>query len=169
MGQAKQRKDEIMMLKEQNPKVSKKSALPIKLAGFGAYYKDLDDDGVSIHLSPVFGVPQDFVSLMYEQVKKCVDTEGALLAKGDYAYFNGATNRQEAIADIWAQLKACIHNFNIEVFKTSVRPLKSKHNVKVDAEFITWAMPIMCNIWHLQNLGEIPNDNYNGMTFAYTN
>ena len=169
MGQAKQRKAEIIMLKAQNPKVPKQSALPTKLVGFGAYYKDLDDDGVSIHLSPVFGIPRDFVSLMYEQVKKCVDAEGALLAKGDYAYFNGATNREEAIADVWAQLKACIHNFNITVFKTSVRPKMSKHQCRIDEDFITYAMPIMCNIWHLQNLGEIPNDNYNGMTFAYTN
>lgn len=169
MGQAKQRKEEIIMLKAQNPKVPKKPALPTKLVGFGAYYKDLDDDGVSIHLSPTFGIPKDFVSLIYTKVSECVKIEEAELAKGNYDYFNGATNREEAIANVWGQLKECIHNFNIEVFKTSVRPKMSKYQARITEDFITYAMPIMTNIWHLQNWGEIPNDNYNGMTFTYTN
>jgi hypothetical protein len=169
LGQARQRKEEIMMLKEQNPKVSKKPLIPTKIVGFGAYYKDLDDDGVSIHLSPAFGIPQGFVSLMYEKVKECVELEGAEMSKGNYEYYHGAKNRSEAIASIWEQLHFCIKEFNLVVFKSSVRPKKSTHQCRIDEDFLTYAMPIMTNIWHLQNLGEIPNDNYNGMTFAYTN
>jgi hypothetical protein len=166
MGQAKQRQSEIIALKAKGAKIK---ALPIRIEGFGAYYKDLDDDGVSVMLSRTMGVPQDFLDLMYSTVKECVDVELDELAKGNYAYFNGAATREDAIKHIWNQLKICIHNYNIAVFGTSVRPLKHKYMTEVNKDFLETAFPIMGNIWMLDKLGEIPNDNYNGMTFAYSN
>jgi hypothetical protein len=82
-------------------------------------------------------------------------------------YFNGATSKQQAIADIWAQLQDLIHNYNITAFGTSVRPQKHFFNIEVNAEMLKVAMLIMSNIWLLQELGEIPLDNFNGMHFIY--
>jgi hypothetical protein len=157
MGQAKQRKAEILKLKIQP-----------KLLGFGAFYKDNQDEGVSIMWN---GLAQpevkDLLKTLYPATEHCFEAELKEIQTGNFQYFNGATSKEEAIANIWAQLQDLIHDYNVTAFGTSIRPQKHFFNIEVNAEMLKIAMPIMSNIWLLQELGEIPLDNFNGMHFIY--
>ena len=151
MGQAKQRNAEILALKSKGPK------LKLNIAGFGAYYKDNLDDGVSIFLrqdDPNF--PPNFVPTLYRNMSNAVTAELADIK-------NGITDTKE----IWTQLKSAIYNFNIKCFGYGVtRPTKSNYQIDVK-ECMPEIIAIMSDIWILTELGEITNDNFNGMHYMY--
>jgi hypothetical protein len=160
MGQAKLRKAEIAMLKAQ-PKQP-------KLIGFGAYYKDDADDGVSIMWNSMFQ-PQckKLIESFYPTARDCFEAELKEFNSGNFGYFNGAISRETAIGDMFHNLQAGIEQYNIHCFGTSVRPLHCRHEVSMDRDLIMISMGIITNIWLLQELGEIPNNNFNGMNFVY--
>ena len=156
MGQAKLRKAEILKLKSQP-----------KLIGFGAYYHDDQDDGVSIMFSGLQGRDvQDFIGIMEPAVNECVKAEKREFDTGNYAYFQ-STDAESAVKHIWQQLHLAIQDYNLHCFGTKIRPLKIEHQVQIDSDMIKLSMAIMSNIWLLQELNQIGLDNFNGMLFQY--
>jgi hypothetical protein len=163
MGQAKLRKEEILKLKSQ--------MFP-KLIGFGAYYKDLDDDGVVIAWNSL-AHPQhkSEIELFYSATKKCFEQELNEFNTGNYDYFHNATTADEAKENILGYLQHQIKQYNILAFGSETRPSKgtiSKEIPKKDgAHYVELCISIVCNIWLLQELKVIECDNYNGMMFNY--
>lgn len=152
MGQAKNRKAEILELKANTQKVKLSEVL-----FFGAYYKDLDDDGVAIQFSTYNEAKPGLTNMLYKNLFQ-VKNEGLKeVRQGTWT-----------IPEVWAQLKDSIYNFNIKCFGSPVRPQQTDYNINL-AECMPEIIVIMGNIWMLTELGEIKNDNYNGMNFAYTN
>jgi len=149
MGQAKNRKAEIMALKAAGPKLR-------NVVMFGAYYKDLDDDGVAIQFSSDNEAKPGLTKMLYKTLTQVKDGGLKEVHEGTWT-----------VPGIWEQLKDSIVNFNIKNFGSEIRP--QKHHYQID---VVACMPeiivIMGNIWMLQELGEIQNDNYNGMLFGYT-
>ena len=149
MGQAKQRKAEIMALKASGIKMT-------SIFGFGAYYKDDADDGVSIMINTMNEPAPGFTKTIYKSIEKCVDAE-----------LNEIANGNLSVKQVWAQLYEAIDEFNIIQFgKGVVRPTKTNYEINVK-ESLRPIIAIMTNIWLLTERGEITNDKYNGMEFAY--
>lgn len=153
MGQARQRKAEIDQLKAQGPREKNR---PRHIVSFGAYYKDLDDDGVSVQFSTYQDPKPGFTKFMYELVQDCVIKDREELAAG-----------RLTVPEIWEQLHAAIAAFNFKNFGTSVRPSRTQYQIDL-LECMHEIFVIMATIWTLTELGEIVNDNYNGMMFMYT-
>ena len=157
MGQAKQRKAEILALKQQGPKKSTDYfTKPRKLMSFGAFFKDDCDDGVSIYFHTFKDPKPGFTKMIHEATDMC---RREMIRE----YREGVIT----LKDIWDQLHACIHNFNIKCFGTSVRPQRANYNIDV-IKCMEEIIVIVGNIWVLTELGQIKNDNFNGMSFAYT-
>jgi hypothetical protein len=153
MGQAKQRSAEIAALKAAGAKAKNTQR---HIVGFGAYYKDLDDDGVSIQFMTFKDPKPGFTKFIYKAVQDCVDKDHEELAAG-----------RLTVPEIWEQLHTAIVAFNFKCFGTNIRPKQTDYQIdllKSMAEVIV----IMNNIWTLTELGEIKNDNYNGMNFMYS-
>jgi len=148
MGQAKQRKAEIMALKA--------AGIPSKgILVFGAYYKDDADDGVSVEFATFKDPKPGFTKFFYNTMKKCVDAERK-------EYEAGRLTKEE----VWSQLKEAIVEFNIKSFGSPVRP--QRHHYQIDLmKCLEEINIIMTDIWLLTEIGEIQNDNFNGMNFAY--
>lgn len=152
MGQAKNRKAEIDALKATGPKV-KMTAKDVM--GFGAYYKDLDDDGVSIQFATYKDPKPGFTKMIYKIVRDCVDKDHEELAAG-----------RLTVPEIWDQLHSAIAAFNFKNFGTNVRPARTDYQIDL-LKCMPEIIVIMNDIWTLTELGEIQNDNYNGMNFMY--
>lgn len=150
MGQAKNRKAEIMSLKANTIK-------PEEILTFGAYYKDLDDDGVAIQFGTNNEVKPGLTKMLYKTLTQVKDGGLKEVREGTWT-----------VPEVWEQLKDSIVNFNIKCFGTEERPQQYDYQINV-VECMPEIVVIMGNIWMLQELGEIQNDNYNGMLFAYTN
>ena len=153
MGQAKQRSAEINQLKAAGPQAKKVTR---HILGFGAYYKDLDDDGVSIQFMTSQDPKPGFTELMYKIVQECVNRDHEELAAG-----------RLTVPEIWEQLHTAIVAFNFKCFGTNIRPVRVNYQIdllKCKDEIVV----IMNDIWTLTELGEIKNDNYNGMNFMYS-
>jgi hypothetical protein len=153
MGQAKQRSEEIKQLKAAGARAKDK---PRHIVGFGAYYKDLDDDGVSIQFATFKDPKPGFTKFMYHAVQDCVDKDREELAAG-----------RLTVPEIWEQLHTAIVAFNFKNFGTNVRPERTDYQIDL-VECMPEIIVIMNNIWTLTELGEITNDNYNGMNFMYS-
>jgi hypothetical protein len=153
MGQAKQRSEEIKQLKAAGARAKN---MPRHIVGFGAYYKDLDDDGVSIQFATFKDPKPGFTKFMYKAVQDCVDKDKEELAAG-----------RLTVPEIWEQLHAAIAAFNFKNFGTNVRPERTDYQIDL-VECMPEIIVIMNNIWTLTELGEITNDNYNGMNFMYS-
>ena len=153
MGQAKQRKAEIDALKAKGPKANTTAK---HIIGFGAYYKDLDDDGVSIQFATFKDPRPGFTKFMYKAVRECVDNDHKELAAG-----------RLTVPEIWDQLHTAIAAFNFKCFGTNVRPGHTDYQIDL-LKCMPEVIVIMNNIWTLTELGEIQNDNYNGMNFMYS-
>ena len=151
MGQAKQRQAEILALKANTQKLKASEVLM-----FGAYYKDLDDDGVAIQFTIDNEAKPGMTNLLYKTLGKVKDEGLKEIRQGTWT-----------IPEVWTQLKDSIYNFNIECFGSPVRPQKTDYTIDV-LKCMPEIIVIMGNIWMLTELGEIKNDNYNGMLFAYT-
>lgn len=148
MGQAKQRRAEILALKA--------SGIPKKgIVGFGAYYKDDADDGVSIQFATYKDPKPGFTKFFYNTMKDCVEAELK-------EYRAGLLTKEE----VWTQLREAIVDFNIKCFGSPVRP--QKHNYQIDLmKCLDEINIIMTDIWLLTEIGEIKDDKFNGMNFAY--
>jgi hypothetical protein len=148
MGQAKQRKAEILALKAAG--LNKKG-----IVIFGAYYKDDADDGVSVEFATFKDPKPGFTKFFYNTMMKCVDAERK-------EYEAGRLTKEE----VWSQLKEAIVEFNIKCFGTPVRP--QRHHYQIDLmKCLDEINIIMTDIWLLTEIGEIQNDNFNGMNFGY--
>jgi hypothetical protein len=149
MGQAKNRKAEIMALKATGPKFR-------NVIMFGAYYKDLDDDGVAIQFQEGNEAKPGLTKMLYKTLTQ--------VKAGGLEEVRAGT---WCVPEIWAQLKDSIVNFNIKCFGSAERP--QQHNYTIDViACMDEIIVIMGNIWILEQLGEIQSDNYNGMLFGYT-
>ena len=155
MGQAKVRKQEIAKLKADG---SKSSLFANKqIAMFGAFYRDDQDDGVSIAFSTHKDPKPGYTKFLYNALTEVKDSMLAEVKAG--------------VIDtdwIWDQLHYSIVNYNLKAFGTSVRPGKCEIQVNV-LDIMEEIIVIMGNIWVLTELGEIHNDTFNGMMFAYSN
>lgn len=161
MGAAKNRKAEIAQLKANGrTKVQ-------KCLSFGAFYKDDEDCGWSLNFNREELGERNF-QFMYDQHVKLVEAELAQLHIGNFDYFD-AVDKASAIDSLWEQTKNVIHNFNLDAFGTPVRPNRST-GLKVDLnnrDILREITILMGNIALLTDLGEIKNDEYNGMLFMY--
>ena len=148
MGQAKQRKAEIAQLKAKSAKQTK------ELINFGTYYRDNEDDGVSINFNTLTGEPiPGFTKVVYDNVTQCGDLMIADIKNG-----------KDSVQAIFQQLKLAIKDFNVIVFGSEIRPKMSAYNVDLsNRELIQVMMVIMSDIYVLTELGHIKNDNYNGL------
>ena len=153
MGQAKNRKAEIHELKAAGARTKIATK---ELVAFGAYYKDLDDDGVSIQFTVYADPKPGFTKFMYDTVRELVEHDKQELAAG-----------RLTVPKIWGQLHSAIAAFNFKSFGTNVRPLRSKYQIDL-LKSMPEIIVIMNDIWTLTELGEIQNDTYNGMNFVYT-
>lgn len=161
MGAAKNRKAEIAQLKANGPKVQ-------KCLSFGAFYKDDEDCGWSFNFDRE-ELGNNSFQFCYDQHIKLVKAELAQLRSGNFDYFDGSVNEEDAIESLWKQTKDVIHDFNIYAFGTPVRPDRST-GLKVNLsnrDIIRAVTMLMGNIALLTELGEIKNDEYNGMLFMY--
>tara|TARA_R110002126_G_scaffold204277_4_gene351684 strand:+ start:457 stop:942 length:486 start_codon:yes stop_codon:yes gene_type:complete len=157
MGQAKQRKAEIMALKVNGPKQKEPSYTAKKITAFGAYYKDLDDDGVSIQLSSLNDPKPGFTEFMHTHMAETKDD-----------MIKDVRNGSLTTAEIHEQLKQAIRAFNYKVYGSHKRG-DGLHKVKIDVlKCMQEIVVIISDIWALTELGVIKNDNYNGMQFGYT-
>lgn len=157
MGQAKQRKAEIMELKAQGPKQKDIFSRPKKVVSFSAYYKDLDDDGVSIQFSTLRDPSPGFTEFMHTNMAETKDDLIKDVRSGILT-----------TAEIHEQLKQAIKSFNYKNFGTYKRPA-GQTKFKIDVfKCMQEIVVIMSDVWALTELGVIKNDNYNGMHFGYT-
>lgn len=154
MGQAKQRQAEIQELKARNPRV-RQQRTQRTLVGFGAYYRDDQDDGISIQFSTFQDPAPGLTAHIYKAVKMATD-------EGLREYHRGKIT----IPEIWEQLQAAITAFNFKCFGSNQRPQRSAYKIDVIG-CMSEIVVIMNDIWMLQLLGEITDDKFNGMTFAY--
>jgi hypothetical protein len=156
MGQAKQRKAEIMALKVNGPRLKEPSYTAKKMTAFGAYYKDLDDDGVSIQFSTLNDPKPGFTEFMYTHMAETKDD-----------MIKDVRNGSLTTAEIHEQLKQAIRAFNYKNFGTHKRPA-GQNKFKTDVlKCMQEIVVIISDIWALTELGVIKNDNYNGMQFMY--
>ena len=153
MGQAKVRKQEIAKLKANGPKTNLFDNKQIAM--FGAFYHDDQDDGVSL----VFSVHNDpkpgYTKFLYQNL---TEVKNSMLAEVKAGVIDTEW--------IWDQLRYSIANYNLKAFGTAIRPGKCKVEVNV-LNVMEEIIVIMGNIWVLTELGEIQNDTFNGMMFAY--
>ena len=152
MGQAKQRKAEIAQLKAKSAKQT------TELINFGTYYRDNEDDGVSINFSTLTGEPiPGFTKVVYDNVTQCGDLMIADVKNG-----------KDTVESIFEQLKLAIKNFNVIVFGSEVRPEMSAYKIDLsNKELVKVMMIIMSDIYVLTELGHIKNDNYNGLNIMH--
>ena len=156
MGQAKARKQEILQLKANSAKDAK------KLINFGTYYRDDQDDGVSISFG-IYNEPlPGFTQTMYENVTLC----------GNHM-ITDIRNGKDTVESIFSQLITAIKDFNIEVFGSEVRPRNKTYEINLvkdcepNTNLIALMSVIMSDIYVLTELGYIKNDNYNGLHFVH--
>jgi hypothetical protein len=158
MGQAKQRKTEIELLKKQPKR---------ELLSFGAFYKDDCDEGWSIVFNKFNEPKPGYVDMISKTIIDMSETELKLIRNGNFGLL-GFNSLEETIEGIKQQMRDLIHNFNIDAFGTSVRPQQSEYKVNIsDRETTGHIIALMNDIYVLQALGHITNDNYNGMYYAY--
>lgn len=142
---------------------------PAKIMAFGAYYHDDQDDGWSLCFSQGNEPVKGFTKMLADTTNKCVAAEYNEYLTHNYAYFDNAQDRAQAIQNIWSNLKAAIREYNYEAFGTAVRPLKSQYQVNLNNEYLLSLITgCLTNIALLCKLGEIKDDNYNGMYYAYS-
>jgi len=136
-------------------KLAKKAKLP-ELLQFGAYYKDDKDEGWSIMFTKMDEPKPGFAKFISDII---VDAGKEILKEVEVGSWD--------IDGIKEQMAAAIHNFNVKNFGTEERPARAKvtYDVLGSMEEIVC---IMSDIYALQELGVIPNNNYNGMSYAYS-
>ena len=124
---------------------------------FGAYYHDKDDDGVSICFSKMSDPKPGFTEFLYNQMLECKNEALKEIRNGSLT-----------TAEVWDQLRHAIRWFNYKNFGTDQRP-SGRNIYQTDViKCMNEIVVIVSDIWTLTELGEIQNDNYNGMMFTYS-
>lgn len=163
MGQAKIRKQEISELKAKGPK-PKPFRMPTTIKAFGAYYHDDQLDGIGVYLSEDFEPAKGWTNITFHTLKDLVVLEATKYFQMDEA--NQAKYREFA----WDSLHDAIRDYNQEVFGSDTRVVDSetKTTVLTDSLIETF-VSVITNIWILELLKEIPNDDYNGTILEFKN
>ena len=131
--------------------------MPKKILSFGAFYHDDLDDGVSVTFSTFNDPKPGFTEFMYDNMMEVKDGMIKEIRSGDLT-----------IAEVWDQLHAGIKAFNLKSFGTIHRP-SGRNDYKIDIlKTMNELVVIISDIWILTELGQIKNDNFNGMNFMYT-
>lgn len=138
-----------------------------KIEQFGFYYKDNKEDGFSFNFGELYGMDRKEIDFLYQSYKDCTKAGLAELKKANHGCFNTAT-RAEAIQLIKDDLAQAIESFNKLAFGSAKRPMNVDYHIVPKGD-LTEALLVCCsNIWMLTELGEIKNDNYNGLNFMYS-
>ena len=155
MGQAKLRSREIAELKSRGPRPPAVKPDQYHITAFGAYYHDNELDGVGIYLNETFEPRPGWTNLTFHTLKDLVRAEVASTTDA---------NRAARIQDSWANLRTNIQQYNQLVFKTPFRQLTgAPMETELTDDLIEVFIYTITNIWYLQQVGEIPDDDYNGM------
>lgn len=156
MGQARNRKAEIAALKAKGPKYK-------ECVMFGCFYKAKADDGINLVFNKNNELKPGFTTRFHNLTVKAVASELA-----DHSSGKTKINVQE----VRDQLHSAIHNYNLLCFNQTTQPTRGyktieikPHEVKEFAELIT---VIATDIMLLTELGEIVEDDDNGIMVGYT-
>jgi len=156
MGQAKLRSKEIEELKARGPRVKLK---PQSVEGFGAYYHDDQPDGIGIFLSQDCEPTPGWTDITFNTLRMLVAKE---------LRETTAEMRQERIDYAWSDLKQNIVRYNNIVFGTDERQMDATpHLTELSDELIEVFVSVITNIWLLERLEQIRNDDYNGAIVYY--
>lgn len=147
MGQAKHRKNEIAALK---------ATAPHQIIMFGAFYKDLEDEGFSLVLQRAGRDKQQLIDVFYSAMRECANCIKQEIAEGTWT-----------IEGVTEQLEDAIGNFNQKQWAGAPRPKAGTDCTVNFVDSLSELTVIFGNIWALTELGVLANDNYNGMQFAY--
>ena len=119
---------------------------------YGAYYKDDKSDGFMITFDD------------RKLIKKLIETADM----GYEEYMNASPDQKEAfIENDFGLLKQEIKNFNTAVGMPAGRPKGWGEGKPLNAAATKAALLCAVTIDFLTRIGQIKNDNYNGMHFAY--
>lgn len=161
MGQAKIRSAEIQELKAAGPRV-KPIKIPKHIVSFGAYYHDDQEDGIGVFLSESFEPAKGWTNLTFHTLKDLVVLEMTKYTQMTVA--EQADNRQF----IWETLRSSIRDYNQEVFGSDTRDLNSQGlSVALSDSLIKIFVNVITNIWLLELLGEITNNDNNGVIIEF--
>jgi len=157
MGQARLRSKEIAELKARGPKFKPALVKPDQyhITAFGAYYHDNESDGVGIYLTEAFEPNPGWTNLTFHTLKDLVRDEVESTTDD---------NLTERIESAWTNLRENIQKYNQLVFKSTERELTgSPMETDLTDDLIEVFIYAITNIWYLTQMGEIPDDDYNGM------
>ena len=148
-----------MSTKVESSNKKAKFNLPKKLVMFGAYYKDDCDDGWSFSMLSIDEPVKGFTQVLHD----CIHKAGNHLVKE-------VESGEIDVNWIKGQMQYYIEQFNIKAFGSRVRPLRSEYQMNLmDPDIMESILVIAGDIYALTILGVIPDNNYNGMNYAYTN
>jgi len=155
MGQAKIRSAEIAELKARGPRPRPQKPSQRHVTAFGAYYHDNLLDGVGIYLSDSFEPSPGWTNLTFHTLAQLVREEVASTTDA---------NRAERIELAWTNLRENITSYNQQVFGSPGRRLDVPvMETELTDSLIETFIYTITNIWYLEQMGEIVNDDYNGM------
>jgi len=159
MGQARLRSKEIAELKAQGAKpktvIVRTNPDEHHVTAFGAYYHDNEYDGIGIYLNESFEPSPGWTNLTFHTLKDLVREEVLSTTPG---------NKTERIELAWTNLRENIKQYNQLIFKTPFRQMTgSPMEADLTDDLIEIFIYAITNIWYLQQMGEIPDDDYNGM------
>lgn len=161
MGQAKIRRAEIEELKANGPRL-KQVRIPKNIVSFGAYYHDDQEDGIGVFLSESFEPAPGWTNITFHTLKDLVAVEMAKYLQMD------REQQQKTRAFTWEILHKAIREYNLEVFGTEHRVIdsESKTTALTDTLIHTF-VNVITNIWLLELMGEIKNDDHNGVIIEF--
>lgn len=156
MGQAKLRSKEIAKLKERGPKLKLKAA---EVEGFGAYYHDDCEDGIGIFLSQDCEPSPGWTNITFNTLRMLVAKE---------LHETPPELKQQRIDYAWQDLHENIRRYNNIVFGTDTRDMTATpHLTELSDTLIEVFVAVITNIWLLERLEQIQNDDYNGAVVYY--
>lgn len=161
MGQAKIRSNEIKELKAKGPRI-KQVSIPDTVHAFGAYYHDDQLDGVGVYLSSEWEPSPGWTNITFQTIKRLVMLE--------VQKHLALPPEQKAISieAVWDNLRASIKDYNLQIFGQETRDENStQKSAELTTELITVFVHIISNIWLLELLGEITNDDANGVVIEF--
>jgi len=127
---------------------------------YGAYYKDDTNEGFAFTLNAIVGSTESKVNTkdMIDRLVKC--------STNMYNHYQKMTpaEKVQEVYECWGLLKQEIKKFNKVAFPTGIR---LGNTAKITPELAGIAAIVCTTIDFLTRVGEIENDNYNGMAFGY--
>jgi hypothetical protein len=161
MGQAKIRTREIEELKAKGPRL-KQVSIPDTVHAFGAYYHDSQLDGVGVYLSSDWEPSPGWTNITFQTIKRLVMLE----VQKHLAL--PLEQRAVSIEAVWDNLQTSIKDYNRQIFGQDTRDENStQQSAELTTELITVFVHIISNIWLLELLGEITNDDDNGVVIEF--